>query len=224
MAANVRDVAHEILRQHEMTTIFGNPGSNELPFLQGITARYVLGLHEGVVVGMADGFAQATGRAAFVNLHAASGSSNAMGALTNAVYSRTPLVITAGQQVRSVIGMEGMLSSVDAASLTKPLAAWAAEPSCAQDVPRSLQQAIFEATIRQQPTYLSVPYDDWDAPVDDDAARLIAARSVQVAREPRYTTTRDLTVFGHDSDNTSTEAKGAMTRVSVGRRWLRQHW
>jgi len=119
----VRKVAHEFLERRGLTTIFGNPGSNELPFLAGLPDgfTYVLGLHEGVVVGMADGYAQATGRPVLVNLHAAAGSGNAMGALTNAVYSRSPLVLTAGQQVHSAIGLEAMLANVDATQLMRPL-------------------------------------------------------------------------------------------------------
>src|SRR6478752_9096530 len=103
MTTTVRDATFRLLERHGMKTVFGNPGSNELPFLAGLPDgfRYVLGLHEGAVVGMADGYAQATGRPVLVNLHAASGTGNAMGALTNAVYSRSPLVLTAGQQVRS---------------------------------------------------------------------------------------------------------------------------
>ena len=70
-----RRLAHEFLHRRGLTTIFGNPGSNELPFLAGLPDdfRYVLGLHEGAVVGMADGYAQATGRPVLVNLHAAAG-------------------------------------------------------------------------------------------------------------------------------------------------------
>lgn len=89
---SVRRITHEFLERRGLTTVFGNPGSNELPFLADLPDgfRYVLGLHEGAVVGMADGYAQATGRPMLVNLHAASGSGNAMGALTNAVAARTP--------------------------------------------------------------------------------------------------------------------------------------
>lgn len=176
----VRDAAHEIMRRQGITTIFGNPGSNELPFLTGLpeSFRYILGLHEGTVVGMADGYAQVTGRPVLVSLHAAAGSGNAMGALTNAVYARTPLVITAGQQVRLAIGMEAMLSNVDATVLTKPLVGWAGEPSCAADVPRSLSQAIFEAKLRRRPTYLSVPYDDWDVEAGRNA-KAVLERSVE---------------------------------------------
>jgi len=174
---SVREIAHEFLERRGLTTIFGNPGSNELPFLTGLpdSFRYVLGLHEGVVVGMADGYAQATGHPVLVNLHAAAGSGNAMGALTNAVYSRSPLVLTAGQQVRSAIGLEAMLANVDATSLMRPLVGWSGEPSCAVDVPRSLAQAVFEAELQRRPTYLSVPYDDWSAEVADNP---VTTRSV----------------------------------------------
>ncbi|GHF49777.1 benzoylformate decarboxylase [Amycolatopsis bartoniae] len=180
-----RRIAHEFLERRGLTTIFGNPGSNELAFLAGLpdTFRYVLGLHEGVVVGMADGYAQATGRPVLVNLHAAAGSGNAMGVLTNAVHSRTPLVLTAGQQVRPAIGLEVMLANADATQLMRPLVGWAGEPSCAADVPRSLAQAVFEAELQRRPTYLSVPYDDWSAELDENAAATLE-RTVQRALVP----------------------------------------
>ncbi|MGW5201395.1 benzoylformate decarboxylase [Streptomyces spiralis] len=183
--SSVRHVSHEFLRRQGLTTVFGNPGSNELPFLAGLPDgfRYVLGLHEGAVVGMADGYAQATGRPVLVNLHAAAGSGNAMGALTNAVASRTPLVIVAGQQVRPAVGPEANLANVDAPALMKPLVGWAAEPACAQDVPRALAQAVFEAELRRRPTYLSVPYDDWAADVDDNCLAVLDRR-VERARVP----------------------------------------
>ncbi|PJM92179.1 benzoylformate decarboxylase [Streptomyces sp. CB01373] len=175
---SVRRLCHEFLERQGLTTVFGNPGSNELPFLAGLpdSFRYVLGLHEGAVVGMADGYAQATGRPVLVNLHAASGSGNAMGALTNSVASRTPLVMVAGQQVRSAVGPEANLSNVDASALMRPLVGWAAEPACAQDVPRALAQAVFEAELQRRPTYLSVPYDDWAADAGDNALAVLDRR------------------------------------------------
>jgi thiamine pyrophosphate-dependent acetolactate synthase large subunit-like protein len=33
---NVRDAFYEVLRTHGITTIFGNPGSNELPMLSDL--------------------------------------------------------------------------------------------------------------------------------------------------------------------------------------------
>jgi benzoylformate decarboxylase len=178
-------VAHDFLERQGLTTIFGNPGSNELPFLADLPGnfRYVLGLHEGAVVGMADGYAQASGRSVLVNLHAASGSGNAMGALTNAAASRTPLVIVAGQQARPAIGPEANLTNVDAPALMRPLVCWAAEPACAQDVPRALAQAVFEAKLQRRPTYLSVPYDDWAAEADENSLEVLD-RQVDRAAAP----------------------------------------
>ena len=86
----VREATLELLRAHEMTTIFGNPGSTELPMLKEFPAdfSYVLGLQELVVVGMADGFAQASGRTTHVNLHTAPGVGNAVGGICNAQATR----------------------------------------------------------------------------------------------------------------------------------------
>src|ERR687883_985876 len=96
----VREATFDLLRELEMTTIFGNPGSTELPFLQDFPDdfRYILGLQEATALGMADGYAQGTGRAAFVNLHTSPGLGNAMGAIVTAWHNKTPLIVTAGQQ------------------------------------------------------------------------------------------------------------------------------
>ena len=73
---SVREATFDLFRAHGMTTIFGNPGSTELPMLADFPEdfTYVLGLQELVVMGMADGFAQASGRPTHVNLHTAPGS------------------------------------------------------------------------------------------------------------------------------------------------------
>src|SRR5262245_56859684 len=99
---NVRDAFYQLLRTQGITTIFGNPGSNELPLLRDFPEdfTYVLALQEGAAVGMADGYAQATGRPALVNLHAAAGTGNAMGNLTNTQSGHVPVIITSGQQAR----------------------------------------------------------------------------------------------------------------------------
>src|SRR5947209_18333563 len=98
----VRETTFDLLRAHGMTTIFGNPGSTELPMLKEFPGdfTYVLGLQELVVVGMADGFAQASGRVTHVNLHTAPGVGNAIGGISTAEANKSPLMITAGQQVR----------------------------------------------------------------------------------------------------------------------------
>ncbi len=176
---DVRDATYDILRSHGLTTIFGNPGSNELLFLAGLRPdfQYVLGLHEGVVLAMADGYALARGGPAFVNLHSAAGTGNAMGPLTNSIYSHSPLVITAGQQVRATIGQEVMLANVDAATLPKPLVKWSCEPACAQDVPRAISQAIHLANLPAKgPVYVSIPYDDWAQEAPPTAQHLVGRR------------------------------------------------
>lgn len=178
--ATVLDVTYDLLRAHGLTTVFGNPGSNELPFLAGIPDdfRYILGLHEGAVLAMADGYALASDHSAFVNLHAAAGTGNALGPLTNSVYSHSPLVITAGQQVRSTIGQEVMLANVDAPTLPKPLVKWSHEPACAEDVPRTLSQAIHIANLPAKgPVYVSVPYDDWSKEAPAGTRHLLDRRS-----------------------------------------------
>lgn len=177
--ATVAQITYDVLRARGLTTMFGNPGSNELPFLKDMPDdfRYVLGLHEGAVIGMADGYAQATGHPTFVNLHAASGTGNAMGGLTNAVYAHSPIVVTAGQQVRSTVGQEVMLANIDASALPRPLVKWSYEPTCATDVPRAVDQAVHTAALAPRgPVYLSIPYDDWGMQADDQSAHLLSRR------------------------------------------------
>lgn len=174
--ATVRDATYDVLRQHGLTTVFGNPGSNELHFLAGMPDdfRYVLGLHEGVVVGMADGYALASGQSAFVNLHAAAGTGNAMGALTNAMTSHSPLVITAGQQVRAAVGLEPLLANVEAPTLPRPLVKWSGEAMSAADTPRTISQAAHLARLQPSgPVYVSVPYDDWDREAGPESDHLV---------------------------------------------------
>lgn len=172
---SVLDSTLEVLSRRGITRIFGNPGSNEIPFLAGLSGRFdfVLGLHEQVVVGLAEGYSRSTGETVLVNLHSASGSGNAMGALTNAHYGHTPIVILAGQQVRRTVGQEVMLANVDAALLPRPLVKHSHEPLSASDVPRALSQALIDAgTHPRGPVYVSVPLDDWETPALDSDALL----------------------------------------------------
>ncbi|GAB3029160.1 benzoylformate decarboxylase [Parafrigoribacterium mesophilum] len=181
----IREVTYEVLRKNGLTTIFGNPGSNELSFLDRMPDdfRYILGLHEGVVAGMADGYAQVTGRPVFVNLHAAAGTGNAMGAIANAWSAHSPLVISAGQQTRAMVGVEAMLANVDSVQLPKPLVKWSYEPALAADVPRAIAQGIHTAgSAPQGPVYVSIPWDDWAHEADDaSGSDGLAGRTVESA-------------------------------------------
>src|ERR1700680_4804399 len=145
----VRDAAFELFRERGMTTIFGNPGSTELPMLGPFPEdfRYVLGLQEAVAVGMADGFAQASGSVAHVNLHTAPGVGNAMGAIFNAQANKAPLVVTAGQQHRSLMTLQANLTKRDDTRVPHPLVKWSYEPPRAQDVPHAMARAIHTAAL-----------------------------------------------------------------------------
>ncbi len=115
MTQIVRDATFALPRPLGLPTIFGNPGSTEEPFLQDFPAdfTYVLGLQEASVLAMADGYAQATGRPALVNLHTVAGVGHAMGNLICASYNKTPLIVTAGQQTREML-LEPYLTNVRA--------------------------------------------------------------------------------------------------------------
>jgi len=178
---SVRDASFDFLRRQGMTTVFGNPGSTELPMLADFPGdfTYVLGLQEAVVVGMADGYAQASGRPTLVNLHTAPGVGNAMGAVFNAQANKAPLVITAGQQDRSLMTLQANLTNRDAVRMPHPLVKWSYEPPRAQDVPHALARATHLAALPPRgPVFLSVPMDDWHAEVDEDAVAHATGRSV----------------------------------------------
>jgi len=179
--ASVREATFELLRAHGMTTIFGNPGSTELPMLADFPPdfTYVLGLQELVVVGMADGFAQASGRPTHVNLHTAPGVGNAVGGIFNAQANKSPLVITAGQQVRPQIMIEANLTNRDAVVGPQPYVKWSHEPPRAQDVPGALARAIHHASLPPRgPAFVSIPMDDWAVEADADRSAAAIARRV----------------------------------------------
>jgi benzoylformate decarboxylase len=177
----VRDAAFELFRERGMTTMFGNPGSTELPMLADFPSdfRYILGLQEAVVIGMADGYAQASGRVAHANLHTAPGLGNAMGAIFNAQANKAPLLITAGQQVRPYLTLQANLTNHRATEVPQPYVKWSFEPPRAQDVPHALARATHIASLPPQgPAFVSLPMDDWAAEVDADEARRVITRQV----------------------------------------------
>ena len=191
----VREAAYELFRARGMTTMFGNPGSTELPMLDDFPEdfRYVLGLQEAVVVGMADGYAQASGNPTLVNLHTAPGVGNAMGAIFNAQANKSPLVVTAGQQVRAMITLQANLTDRDATLLPHPLVKWSYEPPRAEDVPLALARATHVASLPPKgPAFVSIPMDDWRAEVDDGDVRHAIARSVTGRAAPDPAVARSL--------------------------------
>jgi benzoylformate decarboxylase len=197
--STVREASYEVLRNLRMTTIFGNPGSTELPFLRDMPGdfRYVLGLHERSAAGMALGYSMATRNAAFVNLHSIASAGNGLSAIIDASYGHVPLVVTAGQQDRRQVLAEPFLVS-RAVDVVKPYVKWACEPLRAEDVPAAIARGYHLAVQPPMgPVFLSIPMDDWtkecspliprevhQTVLADSAALEAVARALDGSRNP----------------------------------------
>jgi len=183
--------------------VFGNPGTTEQGFMDVLQeypqVDFVLALHEGVAVSMADAFARLTRRPAFVEVHTAPGLGNAMGMLHNAAIGKTPLVVYAGHSPGRVLLQEPHLSG-PLVEIARPVCKWAEEIHHAHDVPRALRRAFKTAmTPPQGPVFLSLPMDTLDEEADvviepttypiwrgraDAAAMADVARRILAARRP----------------------------------------
>jgi len=178
--STVRELTIELLRSLGMTRIFGNPGSTELPMFRDFPAdfEYVLGLQEATVLAMADGHAQAMRNAALVNLHSSAGVGHALGNLFAAYKNQAPLVVTAGQQARSILPYEPFLHAERPTEFPRPFVKWACEPARAADVPLAIARAYRIAmTPPFGPCFVSVPVDDWDQPGEPVETRMLATRN-----------------------------------------------
>lgn len=173
----VREAFLRLMQDLGIDTVFGNPGSTELPMFRDFPKdmRYVLGLQESVVVGMADGYAQVTRNAAMVNLHSAAGVGHAMGNIFTAFRNQTPMLVTAGQQSRAILPFDPFLSASQATELPRPYVKWAIEPARAEDVPLALLRA-YQIAMQAPcgPVFISIPADDWDRPADWVPARRVS--------------------------------------------------
>src|SRR6185436_14338180 len=112
-------------------------------------------------------------------LHTAPGVGNAMGAIFNAQANKTPLLVTAGQQARSLMTLQANLTNRDATRMPHPLVKWSFEPPRAEDVPLALGHGAHLASLAPRgPVFVSVPMDDWYAEVDAADAQAAIARKV----------------------------------------------
>jgi benzoylformate decarboxylase len=153
----------ELLKQEGVDIIFGNPGTTELPLMDALAVdnevRYVLGLQEAAVIGMADGYAQASGKLAVVNLHVTPGLGNAMGMLYDAQKAGSPLLVTAGQHDQDFNATEPILWA-DLPPIARPLVKWSAEVHRLADLPRLVHRAAKTALAPPTgPVFLSLPGD-----------------------------------------------------------------
>ena len=182
---SVQEATYDLLRRLGLTTIFGNLGSTELPFLKNFPSdfQYILALQEASAVAMADAYAQATGKPALVNLHTFAGVGNGMGNIPGAHMNKSPLIILGGQQTREMLVGDVYLTNVDETTLPKPWVKWSYQPVRAEDVPAAVMRAY--ATALQPPAgpvFISVPLDDWDKPASGSA--VVRTVSTRVAPDP----------------------------------------
>ena len=146
----------EAIRAEGVKYIFGNPGTSESPIMDELEAhpdlRYVLVLQEGVAMGMADGYARATGKPSFVNLHIETGLANGISLLNNSHAGGTPLVLTAANlDIRDL-----PRGRTDLAGMVEQFTKFTAEATHPEQVPTLIRRAFNEAkTPPMGPTFIS---------------------------------------------------------------------
>ena len=173
----------DLLKQEGVEVMFGNPGTTELPLMDAFATenelRYMLGLQEAAVMAMADGYAQASGKLAVVNLHVAPGLGNAMGMLYDAQKAGSPILVTAGQHEQTFTATEPILWA-DLPTIARPMVKWSHEVTRLVDLPRLIHRAAKTALAPPTgPVFLSLPGDILraDADVDLMAPSRIAPRT-----------------------------------------------
>ncbi len=160
----------ELLKQEGVRVMFGNPGTTELPLMDALAVepelRYVLALQEAPAMAMADGYAQASGGLAVVNLHVAPGLGNALGMLYDAQKAGAPVLVTAGQHDQSFAITEPILWG-DLPRIAQPFVKWAHEVRRLEDLPRAVHRAATTALAPPTgPVFLSLPVDVLNASGD----------------------------------------------------------
>ena len=153
----------QILKQEGVECMFGNPGTTELPLMDGLARepgiRYILALQESVAIAMADGYAHASGKLAAVNVHTSPGLGNAMGMLYDARMSGAPMLLTAGQHDQAMNLTEPILWS-DLPPVARPYVKWSHEITRLEDLPRAVRRAVKTAHAHPTgPVFISLPVD-----------------------------------------------------------------
>ncbi len=174
----------ELLISEGVTHLFGNPGTTELPIMQALPdypdLKFVLGLQEAVVMGMADGYARASRQLTAANVHVAPGLGNAMGALYNAKFTGSPVILTAGQQEQGHGLLEPLLYD-NLTSMAAPLVKWSIEVTRLQDLPRIMRRAAKIAmTPPTGPVFISLPGD-----ILNEIAEMDLGQSVRIDHRVR---------------------------------------
>jgi benzoylformate decarboxylase len=222
------DILLDVLRSQGTSYIFGNPGTTELPLIDALVTapdiRYVWGLQEATAVSMADGYAQASGKPAFVNLHTAGGLGHGMGAIMNAKIARVPMIITAGQQDLRHFLADPLLAA-DLVGMAAPVAKWCYEPNSLDDLPLILRRAFYNSMSPPRgPVFLSLPMnilDEAGSPPMLPASRVerasIGSGVPDLAAELlQFRPSRTVIVAGNDIAETGVDASIARVARLLG--------
>ncbi|MBI4641475.1 MAG: thiamine pyrophosphate-binding protein, partial [Candidatus Tectomicrobia bacterium] len=160
----------EMLVAEGVEYVFGNPGTSETPFMDALEdypqLQYILALQEGSVIGMADGYARASGKPGFANVHIAAGLANAISMLYDAYRGGTSLVVTAGQSDTRML-MQHPTLSADLVEMTKQFTKWSVEVHHTEDIPMVMRRAFKVA--KEPPTapvFVSLPWNVLDETAD----------------------------------------------------------
>ena len=151
----------ELLRHEGVKYVFGIPGATEIQFMDALEEapdiQYILGLHEVVCAGMAEGYARASGKVGFLNLHTGPGVAAALPLLYNAQQGGIPLVVTAGQNHTRLLQYDPHLSG-DIVGMGKIYTKWCTEIGHAEDIPTIIQRA-FKMAMQPPtgPVLVSIP-------------------------------------------------------------------
>lgn len=169
-----------------LNQIFGNPGSTEIPMLRGVS-DYVLTLHDSISVGMADGYAQYSGKPSLVNLHTLPGVANSMAFIHTARMNRSPVIITSGQQDSRHAYYEPLLWH-DLKSLVGTGVKFSYEVKSSEDIERAMKRAYaISLEPPSGPVFLSFPMEvmDQESPyseLDYSVPNLMLLNSEEVGR------------------------------------------
>lgn len=179
----------EFLRRWRVPYVFGLGGSEEVGFLDALVGQedvhYVLALHEGSALSIADGYARASGWPGFVNLHSVAGASYALGPMVNAFHDRTPLIVTVGRQATNLRGADAFLESVNLHMLPRDYARWTWDVLTAASIPETLRRAFLLARIPPGgPTFVTVSKDLWEQPVAESVIVPLERSPVDVEIRP----------------------------------------
>ncbi len=167
---NGAELFADVLARAGVDTLFGLPGSTEAALLEAVRAgtglRYVLALHEGPAVSMADGYARVTGRPGVACLHTTVGTLNGASQLYNAYRDGSPVVVTAGHKDRTVLSEDGFCAHPHLPGAVRPFTKWAHQTLSAAELGGDLWRALHAAmSAPAGPSYLAVPEDFLRGPV-----------------------------------------------------------